>query len=92
LCGFSPPHFCGCWKPAVSFIATAKTSYTAGTLCAICFEISWEIIDKLKIFLYYCINYILNPYKKFPNSLYYKELHENSVRPMGETIFSMFII
>jgi hypothetical protein len=32
LCGFSPPHFCGCWKPAVSFIETAKTSYTAGTL------------------------------------------------------------
>jgi hypothetical protein len=30
LCGFSPPHLCGCWKPAVSFIATAKTSYTAG--------------------------------------------------------------
>jgi hypothetical protein len=35
LCGFSPPHFCGCWKPSVSFIATAKTSYTAGTLCEI---------------------------------------------------------
>jgi hypothetical protein len=35
LCVFSPTHFCGCWKPTVSFIATAKTSYTAGTLCAI---------------------------------------------------------
>jgi hypothetical protein len=35
LCGFSPPHFCGCWKPAVSFIATAKSSDTAGTLGAI---------------------------------------------------------
>jgi hypothetical protein len=32
LCVFSPPHFCGCGKPTVSFIATAKTSYTAGTL------------------------------------------------------------
>jgi hypothetical protein len=33
LCGFSPPHFCGCWNAPHSFIATAKTSYTAGTLC-----------------------------------------------------------
>jgi hypothetical protein len=33
LCGFSPPHFCGCWNASRSFIATAKTSYTAGTLC-----------------------------------------------------------
>jgi predicted nucleotidyltransferase len=32
LCVFSPAHFCGCWKPTVSFIATAKTSYTTGTL------------------------------------------------------------
>ena len=31
-CGFSPPHFCGYWKPTVSFIATAKTSHTAGRL------------------------------------------------------------
>jgi hypothetical protein len=28
-------HFCGCCKPTVSLIATAKTSYTAETLCAI---------------------------------------------------------
>ncbi|GHV58709.1 hypothetical protein AGMMS49579_26340 [Spirochaetia bacterium] len=28
LWGFSPAHFCGCWKPTVSFIATAKTSYS----------------------------------------------------------------
>jgi hypothetical protein len=35
LCGFSPPHFCGCWNASRSFIATAKTSYTAETLCAI---------------------------------------------------------
>jgi hypothetical protein len=28
------PHFCKPWKPTVSFIATAKTSYTAGTLYA----------------------------------------------------------
>jgi hypothetical protein len=34
-CVFSPPHFCGCWNATRSFIATAKTSYTAGTLCAI---------------------------------------------------------
>jgi hypothetical protein len=25
LCGFSPPHFCGRWKPKVYFIANAKT-------------------------------------------------------------------
>jgi hypothetical protein len=42
LYGFSPPHFCGCWKPTVSFIATAKMSYTAGTLC----EIKPEIYRK----------------------------------------------
>jgi hypothetical protein len=35
---------------------------------------------------------ILNPYRKFANSLYYKELHENPVHPMGETAFFMFII
>jgi hypothetical protein len=33
-----------------------------------------------------------SPYKKFANSLYYKELHENSLYPMGETVFFMFII
>jgi hypothetical protein len=32
LCGFSPPHFFGCWNASRSFIATAKTSHTAGTL------------------------------------------------------------
>ena len=42
---FAPPHFCGCWKPAVSLIATAKTSHTAGTL----YEIWAEIIERLKI-------------------------------------------
>ena len=31
---FTPAHFCGCWNTSCSFIATAKTSYTAGTLCA----------------------------------------------------------
>jgi hypothetical protein len=31
---FSPPHFCKPWKPAVSFIGLAKTSYTATTLSA----------------------------------------------------------
>jgi hypothetical protein len=30
------PHFCKPWKPSVSFIGLAKTSYTAGTLCAMC--------------------------------------------------------
>jgi hypothetical protein len=29
---FTPPHFCGCWNTSCSFIATAKTSVTAGTL------------------------------------------------------------
>jgi hypothetical protein len=29
---FTPPHFCGCWNTSCSFIATAKTSYTTGTL------------------------------------------------------------
>jgi hypothetical protein len=35
LCVFSPAHFCKPWKPTVSFIGLAKTSYTAGTLNAI---------------------------------------------------------
>ena len=35
LCGFAPAHFCGCWNAPRSFIATAKTSYTTGTLCEI---------------------------------------------------------
>jgi hypothetical protein len=35
LCGFSLPHFYKPWKPTVSFIGLAKTSYTAGTLGAI---------------------------------------------------------
>jgi hypothetical protein len=39
LCGFSPPHFCKPWKPTVSFIGLAKTSYTAGTLYAIFLKI-----------------------------------------------------
>jgi hypothetical protein len=29
------PHFYGCWNAPRSLIAAAKTSYTAGTLCAI---------------------------------------------------------
>jgi hypothetical protein len=29
------PHFCKPWKPTVSFIGLAKTSYTPGTLGAI---------------------------------------------------------
>jgi hypothetical protein len=29
---FIPPHFCGCWNTSCSFIATAKTSHTTGTL------------------------------------------------------------
>jgi hypothetical protein len=29
------PHFCKPWKPTVSFVGLAKTSYTPGTLCAI---------------------------------------------------------
>jgi hypothetical protein len=40
LCIFAPPHFCGCWNASRSFIATAKTSHTAGTLC-----------DKTKIYI-----------------------------------------
>jgi len=43
LWDFTPPHFCGCWNAARSFIATAKTSHTAGTLS----EIRVEIILKL---------------------------------------------
>jgi hypothetical protein len=40
--GFSPPHFFKPWKPTVSFIGLAKTSYTAGTLGAI-----WpNVVDK----------------------------------------------
>ncbi|GHV89459.1 hypothetical protein AGMMS50267_18190 [Spirochaetia bacterium] len=31
--GFSPAHFCSCWKPTVSFIATAKTSYSFHVMC-----------------------------------------------------------
>jgi hypothetical protein len=46
LCGFSPPHFCGCWKPTVSFIATAKTSYTTGTLYAMGAKIGWKLYNK----------------------------------------------
>jgi SAM-dependent methyltransferase len=46
LCIFSPAHFCGGWKPTVSFIATAKTSYTAGTLCAIGPKIGRKIYEK----------------------------------------------
>jgi hypothetical protein len=44
LWDFSPPHFCGCWKLTVSFIATAKTSYTAGTLD----EIKTENIRRMR--------------------------------------------
>jgi hypothetical protein len=46
LWDFSPPHFCGCWKPAVSFIATAKTSYTAETLCEMAAKIFWNYCIK----------------------------------------------
>jgi hypothetical protein len=35
LCVFSPAHFCKPWNASRSFIGLAKTSYTAGTLCAI---------------------------------------------------------
>jgi hypothetical protein len=38
LYGFSPPHFCKPWNATRSFIGLAKTSYTAGTLCAIKIE------------------------------------------------------
>ena len=31
---FATPQFCGCWNTSCSFIATAKPSHTAGTLCA----------------------------------------------------------
>jgi hypothetical protein len=41
------PHFCKPWKHTVSFIGLAKTSYTAGTLCAIFFEF-FPKIDKNK--------------------------------------------
>ena len=34
LWDFTPPQFCGCWNASRSFIATAKPSHTAGTLCA----------------------------------------------------------
>jgi hypothetical protein len=34
-CVFSPAHFARRWNASHSFIATAKTSYTAGTLDAI---------------------------------------------------------
>jgi hypothetical protein len=38
------PHFCGCWNAPRSLIATAKTSYTAGTLCDIPPKLGWEIV------------------------------------------------
>jgi hypothetical protein len=41
---FAPPHFCGCWNATRSLIATAKTSYTAGTFCAIVPKILLKII------------------------------------------------
>jgi hypothetical protein len=44
LCGFSPPHFCKPLKPTVFFIATAKTSYTAGTL----YEMEVNLIEIYK--------------------------------------------
>jgi hypothetical protein len=44
LCGFSPAHFFVCWKPTVSFIGLAKTSYTAGTLCEMGAKICWIIV------------------------------------------------
>jgi hypothetical protein len=67
LCGFPPPHFCGCWNASHSFIATAKTSYTAGTLCAIWVELvgkynkinnHWKMVDKIMKTVYYQIDFI----------------------------------
>jgi hypothetical protein len=34
LCGFSPPHFVGPGNATHFLFRAAKTSYTAGTLCA----------------------------------------------------------
>jgi predicted nucleotidyltransferase len=44
---FTPPHFCGCWNTSCSFIATAKTSYTTGTLSEIKLDIYRKIIYKI---------------------------------------------
>jgi hypothetical protein len=33
------PHFCKPWKPAVSFIGLAKTSYTAGRYVQCCLKL-----------------------------------------------------
>jgi hypothetical protein len=47
LCGFSPPHFGPPIKQCVALLyRRAKMSYTAGTLCAICFEICLNFIIK----------------------------------------------
>jgi len=43
---FSPPHFCGCWNAPRSFIATAKTSYTTGTLYDIFSYLYWLELRK----------------------------------------------
>jgi hypothetical protein len=47
LCVFVPPHFCKPWKPTVSFIGLAKTSYTAGTLCAIFLKLIEKIVQTI---------------------------------------------
>jgi hypothetical protein len=49
----TPAHFCGCWNALRSFIATAKTSYTTGTLSDIG---TTKIYIDIKEKLYYKIN------------------------------------
>jgi hypothetical protein len=46
LCGFSSPHFCGCWNASRSLISTAKTSYIVGTLCAIAPALVGKYLNK----------------------------------------------
>jgi hypothetical protein len=51
-----PAHFCKPWKPTVSFIGLAKTSYTDGTLCAIALKFVEKILTKMRkdgIYKYY---------------------------------------
>jgi hypothetical protein len=48
LCGFSPPHFVPPQTYGLLY-GRAKTSYTAGTLCAIAPKIYWKIMPRSSV-------------------------------------------